>query len=104
MNIARKVRKEAINYYLQDLNINGRLEDKLFFKDINYISDSLYNKKIKSKTLENIMYDCYFSLDRYNKKDILNLIINYKKLNLPLKKFIKLIKKFIRPYKYDNRL
>ncbi|MFZ7129919.1 glycosyltransferase family 2 protein [Avibacterium avium] len=104
MNIARKVRKEAINYYLQDLNINGRLEDKLFFKDINHISDSLYNKKIKSKTLENIMYDCYFSLDRYNKKDILNLIINYKKLNLPLKKFIKLIKKFIRPYKYDNRL
>ncbi|MDO5054400.1 MAG: glycosyltransferase family 2 protein [Pasteurella oralis] len=103
LKTAKKIRKEAINYYLSDLGIKHSLSKKITFKDVLLIQKEEYNISIPNSEIFNqILYDCYFSLDKYNIRELLLFLIN--KNNFSWKQKRRIIKKFIFPQKYKSIL
>lgn len=98
--ISKKLRLEALNYYLKDLGIDYQLPNKFLFKDVEKLQDIFHSHGIlQENIIKRIIYECYLSLAEYNYKDIYYFIRN-KSNFLSIKQKSKIIKKYLRPSKY----
>lgn len=104
--IAKKIRREAITYYFNDLGININVKDKIKHSDLVNILNSEKLKTLDYLTLNKILYEFYLSLDSYNIFELFNDIIKNKTYRriFSIKQHIKIAKKFLRPWKYSPPL
>ncbi|HII3823303.1 TPA: glycosyltransferase family 2 protein [Pasteurella multocida] len=98
----KKLRLQALNYYLKDLGIDYQLPEKFLFKDIALLQEIFYERGMfRENIIRRIIYECYLSLGEYNYKDIYYFLIN-KNNFLSIKDKFKIIKKYLRPDKYSS--
>ncbi|MDY0563394.1 glycosyltransferase family 2 protein [Pasteurella multocida] len=103
--MAKKIRKRAINYYLQDLGIIHRLGEDIFFHDIKTIQAELASLSLLDNCIiKRILYDCYLSLVDNKLINILYFLRDKNNSYFNRKQKIKIIKRIIRPYKYYSVL
>ncbi|UEA16880.1 glycosyltransferase family 2 protein [Pasteurella canis] len=99
--IAKKIRKIAINYYLQDLGVNYILGDKISFNDLVKIQSELFKLDLlKKEVIIRVLYDCYLSLFESNIKYVFCFLYNKNNSIFTRKQKIKIIKRMLRPNKY----
>ncbi|MDA5623452.1 glycosyltransferase [Pasteurella multocida] len=103
--MAKKIRRIAINYYLSDLGVEGNVGEVISFEDVVQIQSQLSRLKLlKNDIVKEIIYDFYFSLEKYSLFHIFSFIANKDNSIFSRSQKVKIIKKMIRPYKYNSPL
>ncbi|NNI31445.1 glycosyltransferase family 2 protein [Pasteurella multocida] len=103
--MAKKIRRIAINYYLSDLGVEGNVGEVISFEDVVQIQSQLSRLKLlKNDIVKEIIYDFYFSLEKYSLFHIFSFIVNKDNSIFSRSQKVKIIKKMIRPYKYNSPL
>ncbi|MGC6408473.1 glycosyltransferase family 2 protein [Bisgaard Taxon 45] len=103
--MAKKIRKRAINYYLQDLGVVHRLGENIFFDDVVKIQTELTNLNLlANEVVRKILYDCYLSLSDNKLRYVVLFLVNKNNSCFSGRQKLKIIKRIIRPYKYDSML
>lgn len=103
--MAKKIRRIAINYYLSDLGVEGNVGEVISFEDVVQIQSQLSRLKLlKNDIVKEIIYDFYFSLEKYSLFHIFSFITNKDNSIFSRSQKVKIIKKMIRPYKYNSPL
>ncbi|HDR1462134.1 TPA: glycosyltransferase family 2 protein, partial [Pasteurella multocida] len=75
--MAKKIRRIAINYYLSDLGVEGNVGEVISFEDVVQIQSQLSRLKLlKNDIVKEIIYDFYFSLEKYSLFHIFSFIAN----------------------------
>ncbi len=101
--MAKKIRRIAINYYLSDLGVEGNVGEVISFEDVVQIQSQLSRLKLlKNDIVKEIIYDFYFSLEKYSLFHIFSFIANKDNSIFSRSQKVKIIKKMIRPYKYNS--
>lgn len=103
--MAKKIRKIAINYYLSDLGVKRKLGEIISFDDVmNIHSELAHLKLLENDIIKKVIYDCYFSIEDYSVFNIVEFILNRNNFVFSRKQRVKIVKRFIRPYKYKSPL
>ncbi|MFP4793964.1 glycosyltransferase family 2 protein [Pasteurella multocida] len=103
--MAKKIRRIAINYYLSDLSVEGKVGEVISFEDVVKIQSQLSRLKLlKNDIVKKMIYDFYFSLEKYSLFHIFSFIVNKDNSIFSRSQKVKIIKKMIRPYKYNSPL
>lgn len=99
--IAKKIRKEAINYYLSDLGLKNRLGEKIIFDDVVRIQAEFSRFGLLNQSVVvDILYDCYLSLENNRLFDAVKFLMNKGNSVFTRERRARIIKRILRPYKY----
>lgn len=105
-NIAKKIRREAINYYFEQNHIPFRLpESPPSYDEVTKFSDWIthnINTLNDTALIRDLCHELYLSLASYCLHDLWHFIRHCWKNVFSTKQRIKIIKKFIRTKKYSN--
>lgn len=105
--MANRIRKEVINYYLNKLGFNIIIREHINFEDLEHILEEVNRKYLSEKdkkTLKNILYEFYLSIENYKLKDLYFFFKNKRYKLFSKKENIKIIKRFLRSNKYQKMI
>ncbi|MDO5072140.1 MAG: glycosyltransferase family 2 protein [Pasteurella multocida] len=101
IKITKKIRREAINYYFNDLGVKQKVEEKMDFSLISKIQSELILMKSKSPMTVYFLYELWMSLDNITFKEI--FIFTFRESGFfEFKLRIKLLKNFLNLKKYES--
>lgn len=103
--MANRIRKEVINDYLNKLGFDIIIKEHIAFSDLESILDKVYSLKLSEcnmNILKSILYEFYLSIEVYNLKDLYVFFRNKRYNFFSKKENIKIVKRFLRPNKYQK--
>ena len=100
---ARKIRKEAINHYLTTSGIDFNIPEKLTYADVCRFADAI--QELPEQDIWGaLLYDCYLSQEHYKWRDWWHFWQNPQNTRFTWQRRLKILKKYLRPWKYGKRL
>lgn len=100
---AKKIRREAINYYLSDRGINN-LPIHFSYQYIVELQESLLKmNNVSKKALRNILYSCYLSLEEFSLNDIFSFLFKCHSNIFSYKEKSRILKRFLFPRFYKGK-
>lgn len=104
VNTAKKIRREIISHYLNDMKIPNSIHEEISYKEVEEIIKKSKKILVKNKDLFSyIIYESYLSLKEYNFSGFISFL-KYGYEFLSSKQTRRIIRKFIRPNKYEAPL
>lgn len=101
---AKKIRLEAISYYFSDMGIKTNIIPNFSFHDVASLQTELMlQPKVISKDIVEILYDLWFSLNKYSVIDFFIFIVKFGSI-FSFKQKRRIFKRFIFPKRYESRL
>ncbi|HDR1935459.1 TPA: glycosyltransferase family 2 protein, partial [Pasteurella multocida] len=101
IKVTKKIRREAINYYFNDLGVKQKIEEKMDFGLISKIQNELIIMKNKSPMTVYFLYELWMSLDSMSFKEMFIFIFRESGF-FEFKRRIKLLKHFLKLRKYES--
>lgn len=96
---ARKIRREVINHYLAAYGIDFNIPKKPTYTDINLLADVVQNLP-EQDIWTALLYDFYLSQQHYKWCDWWHFQKNSKNTRFSREQRLKILKKYLRPWKY----
>ena len=104
VNTAKKIRREIISYYLKSLEIPFSINEEISYTMMEEIIKKSKKITIKNKDLfSDLIYEGYLSLKEYNFPGFISFL-KYGYKFMSSKQTRRIIRKFIRPSKYEAPL
>lgn len=98
---AKKIQLEILNHHLEQCGVAWRLPAKLYYEDVVLFAQQKHGA-LDSEIFNYLLYQLYLSLYQYRLIDLWDFWFNPVNQVLSKKQKIKIVKKFLRPWKYEG--